>query len=333
MGAEGGPTVNLPAIVADSGNLAVNDVASVRNLIEAKKNTNFFRERRARNVAPPAPQFSREAFWHAMIGCLLTTQQRSTRGTPVQRFLDLESFSLPLDACAKQASIEQFVLERINNHGAIRRGNTIAREASKNWKRLNEGRWKEVEMWFELLKGRRASEPKLPDRDLERDAARWAAATFAGFGPKQSRNLWQWVGLTRYEIPLDSRVAHWVNTNLSVQIKLTGLGRLNYYESVLDEIQALCEKAGVLPCELDAAAFDFDDTGWSTPLKVTTEVGFVNTHGQVTIRNTGKPGADYNQYIYQIACSRCGHIYGANGSDIVERKCPNCQDGRTVIEN
>jgi hypothetical protein len=60
----------------------------------------------------------------------------------------------------------------------------------------------------------------------------------------------------------------------------------------------------------------------------TTNPGFVNRNGQVVIRNTGNPGSDHLQSIYQLACSRCGHVYGANGSDIHIRRCPNCQDGK-----
>ncbi len=60
----------------------------------------------------------------------------------------------------------------------------------------------------------------------------------------------------------------------------------------------------------------------------TTKVGFVNLNGQVTIRNTDQPGDDHLQYTYQLGCSHCGHNYGANGSDIFERKCPKCQDGK-----
>ena len=57
----------------------------------------------------------------------------------------------------------------------------------------------------------------------------------------------------------------------------------------------------------------------------TTAVGFRNQNGQVVVRNTGKPGTDHLQYIYQLACSK--YNYGANGSDIHERKCPTCQGG------
>ena len=61
--------------------------------------------------------------------------------------------------------------------------------------------------------------------------------------------------------------------------------------------------------------------------KHTTEVGFVSKHGQVVIRNTGLAGNEAHQKVYQLGCSHCGHVYGANGTDIHERKCPKCGGG------
>jgi hypothetical protein len=67
---------------------------------------------------------------------------------------------------------------------------------------------------------------------------------------------------------------------------------------------------------------------WSKASKnLTTQIGYVNKNGQVVIRNTKLPGTDHGQFIYQLGCSHCGHTYGANGSDIHLRKCPNCQGG------
>jgi hypothetical protein len=66
--------------------------------------------------------------------------------------------------------------------------------------------------------------------------------------------------------------------------------------------------------------------------KGTTIPGYVNPHSQVTIRNTQLAGTDHLQYVYQLACSKCGHNYGANGSDIHERKCPKCQGGNPGLE-
>lgn len=62
--------------------------------------------------------------------------------------------------------------------------------------------------------------------------------------------------------------------------------------------------------------------------KGTTKPGYVNSNGQITIRNMNQPGNDHLQHAYQVACSTCGYNYGANGSDLHDRKCPKCQGGR-----
>ena len=58
------------------------------------------------------------------------------------------------------------------------------------------------------------------------------------------------------------------------------------------------------------------------PAGYSTRPGYVNARGQVVIRNTGLPGTDYGQAVYQMGCSVCGHVYGSNGSDIHQRRCP-----------
>jgi hypothetical protein len=59
----------------------------------------------------------------------------------------------------------------------------------------------------------------------------------------------------------------------------------------------------------------------------TTNVGYRNRNGQVNVRATGLPGTDHSQYVYVLRCEQCLHEYGANGSDIFQRKCPACQGG------
>jgi hypothetical protein len=63
-----------------------------------------------------------------------------------------------------------------------------------------------------------------------------------------------------------------------------------------------------------------------------TKTGFVNLKGQVVIRKTEMDGNDHMQKVYQIACSNCGAVYGANGSDLHLRKCPECQSGQPGLE-
>jgi PHP family Zn ribbon phosphoesterase len=59
----------------------------------------------------------------------------------------------------------------------------------------------------------------------------------------------------------------------------------------------------------------------------TTKTGYKNGNDQRVVRNTGATGNDHNQVVYELECLKCGNKYGANGSDIFQRKCPNCQGG------
>ena len=60
----------------------------------------------------------------------------------------------------------------------------------------------------------------------------------------------------------------------------------------------------------------------------TTVPGYTNRNGQTVIRKTDLPGNDHNQRVYVLECGQCRHHYGANGSDIWERRCPQCDGGR-----
>lgn len=317
------------ATVIKIGPVRQQDVSCVKKLMEEAATRPFLQERRNGNVDGTPPTFSREHFWYVLTGCLLTTQQRSTRGSAVSRFLDAEPYPLELSRC-KPGKVDLLVQTEIARFGGIRRGLTIARQADANFQRLTNGEWLAVEKNFQKLLEQRKRVPVPSDKAVERAASRWAADTFAGIGPKQSRNLWQWLGLTRYETPLDSRVVGWINDNLSVEVSATQLPDRRYYEAALDYLQAICDAAGVLPCLFDAAAFRYEgeESTASAAEGATTHPGYVNRHGQVVIRNTGLPGTDHLQFIYQIGCSLCGHAYGANGSDIHERLCPRCQGGR-----
>ena len=63
----------------------------------------------------------------------------------------------------------------------------------------------------------------------------------------------------------------------------------------------------------------------------TTEPGYVNRNGQRVVRETGLPGTDHLQFVYVLRCRACGAEYGANGSDIYQRRCPSCQDGASGL--
>ena len=59
-----------------------------------------------------------------------------------------------------------------------------------------------------------------------------------------------------------------------------------------------------------------------------TEKGYINKWEQRNNGRTNKPGTDNGQWFYEMQCLKCGHKYYANGTDIWERKCPECLGGR-----
>ena len=63
------------------------------------------------------------------------------------------------------------------------------------------------------------------------------------------------------------------------------------------------------------------------------EEGDLNRNGQRLLRKTTFKGTDHNQRIWALQCEHvgCGHVYGADGADFFERKCPKCQGGKAGI--
>ena len=70
---------------------------------------------------------------------------------------------------------------------------------------------------------------------------------------------------------------------------------------------------------------------WRSGDAATTQIGFTNTHGQRCAGHRGVRGTDHLQYAYKVECTVCGYVYGANGSDLHERLCPECQSGAPGI--
>ncbi|MGZ6564443.1 MAG: hypothetical protein ACXVH1_33680 [Solirubrobacteraceae bacterium] len=184
---------------------------------------------------------------------LLTTQQRSGPNSPISRFLDLKPFPLTLMQVRAASDAEAFVKNALSRHGGIRMTPTIATRAAKNLSRLNAGAW-------DTTLSRLNEVHMNGTGELEREVASEMADVLVGVGLKQSRNILQCLGLTRYVIPLDSRITKWLNDyGFPIRLSAGALGDAGYYEFVESCVQAICNQIGVLPCLLDAAIFSSFD--------------------------------------------------------------------------
>jgi endonuclease III len=282
-------------------------------------------ERRKWNVEGTCALPTADEFWKWLAFSLFSSQQRYSENSAVGRLeRGLDEFRLPL---SEFGSLDESQISDRLHH--LRFHQRIAKQLIKNynWLFRDENGWKILQPTINRLLQQRNAQPDPAHQRLERSAASMLVENLEGIGPKQARNLLQSLGLTRYEIPLDSRVVGWLRDRLGWNIRKEALGDPMYYEDLLDRVQASCAAAGMLPTLFDAAAFEEMGRGITAKTNPTTYTGYVNKNGQVVVRNTRTAGTDKNQYIYQLACSHCGHVYGANGSDIHERKCPQCQGG------
>jgi hypothetical protein len=149
-----------------------------------------------------------------------------------------------------------FISNALKRSGGIRRHGIIADQAVKNLKWFSGPNWRILRSQLDDLESHRGFH-------REREVANWLTENFAGLGPKQSRNFLQALGLSRYEIPIDSRVTKWLRNDLALPISTSSevLNNRDYYALVNDAIHELCRQAGVLPCVLDAVLFSRVDKG------------------------------------------------------------------------
>jgi len=227
-------------------------VDAIKSVVQKMKGADLFL-RREDCIRHPPQVFCRDAFWKQVVGCLLSTQNKVFPGSPVSRLLETVPFPFSLAACEQR---EQDLINYAQSQLIeIRFNKTIAERLAKDFEWLKSGGWIQVEEAFSTLAStnRGAATECIA---TERKAAQLVMDNMFGFGPKQSRNLWMCLGLTRYEIPIDSRVAKWFGAlSPPLVINMKKIGQPRYYVEIESHIQALCQEAQVLPCLMDAAVF------------------------------------------------------------------------------
>lgn len=245
------------------------EIETVKRIVADKLtgNRRFVQYRWQNNVAGPAPQVSDEALWQAQMMCLLTTQQRSGPNSSINKLLGRNPFPLSLGTCRQSTDLRAMTFQLLTEAQGIRRTNRIAGAVSANFNKLEHGEWDHLRRWRDRLGEQRSTTPDPAHRAVEEQAADYMKQ-FVEFGPKQSRNFWQSLGLTRYVFVLDSRIIRWIRQQLTIESGLLtsdGLGNGNYYQFISDLLFELCVSADVLPCMFDAAVFDsFDEsTEWT----------------------------------------------------------------------
>lgn len=229
-------------------------VQRVKALVEQQKDMPFVRQRVRRNLAEDKPKVEKSEFWKQLVVCILTSRQRSGPDSPVAKLSGSDPFVLSYERCAGQADMVSYVKGQLSKFGVTRFTEKIPAFLKTNLEEFDSGLWDKTSQELEELRAKQ-------DQRTERRTASFIETNYSGIGPKQARNVLQCVGLTRYEIPIDSRIEGWFKRlGWPFEYKLSGKG----YCYIMDDIQELCRECGVLPCVLDASIFNsVDGDGWT----------------------------------------------------------------------
>ena len=231
------------------------DIQRLKQVLINNENP-FLIKRRERNVERQNIVINEDVVIKTMIACLLTSQQRSGPNSVVGQFLIKDPFPITFESISQAENVEEYLKRVLRKNGLNRYINRISQYFASNIKKIQKDNWLIIET-LERLKG-------IDSKKEERKIADKLNNDYEGFGPKQARNFLQTLGLTRYEIPIDSRITKWLNDfGFPVTLTSSPLGDKGYYHFVSDGIQELCEKAEIYPCLLDAAIFSsYDNGGW-----------------------------------------------------------------------
>ena len=164
------------------------DRRAVADLIASTSGHRVVQDRRSRNVDGVAPTFNRDEAWRVMMGCLLTTRQKSGPNAPISRVLLATQFPLTLKAC-KRGNVRAFVESTLTKAGGIRRAPTIASEVARNLTKLDDGGWGRSREEFNKLLLLRKRSPVAADGEQERSSAEIVDRLLVGFGTEAVAQL------------------------------------------------------------------------------------------------------------------------------------------------
>ena len=216
--------------------------------------TPFVENRISRNINRKGLILDKDIILRNMLMCLLATHHDSNQDKKLAAFFKKEPSLLTVEFLTKiyDNDIENEVLEVLTSNG-ITPSNKIINFFIQNYFYLLQSNWAIITELENCISG---------DYTIsnERDLADNIDKIFKGFGSVQARSFLQALGLTKYEIPINSRIIAWLKDfGFPILISPIALQDKSFYHFITDGIQLLCAKANIYPCVLDAAIYSFNN--------------------------------------------------------------------------
>lgn len=221
-------------------------ITRYRKLIEENKNLPGAVRRKKLNIETPRKdlRIDKEVFWEKLVIGILTSNV--TNNTDFRKKLN-DSEILKYKIVKKDLKDREGISKRLKEY-KIGRYDRNSNALMKNMEILDKN-WKETEKFLETLRY---------DTTLkkERDVAKYLEL-YTQIGLKQSRNIIQMLGLSRYVVPLDRRMNTTINEYGGIEMpKQADPYSSKYgYADIENQINTLCAELNIYPCFFDACVF------------------------------------------------------------------------------
>ena len=226
-----------------------NELRSYEKFIKKCEDNERVERCRNKNILRNGTVISEGKFWRCFVIAILTTQTKSGKGSALEEFIKTKPNILNYKYCIKIEGKES--IEREVTKGVTRFRERACLYISEAIGKFKQGFWRDVKTQLKIIE---------TDTTLkkERETSDFIRKNFKGVGRKQSRNIIQMMGLSKYVLPIDSRVVKKVEelSGITLNKKISGKD----YLQLEDRLQEICESIGIYPCIFDACAFNTQET-------------------------------------------------------------------------
>lgn len=227
------------------------DIKKITDIVDNNQ-TPFVANRIIKNINRKGIILNKDIILKNMFICLFTPQHGSDQDKRLSSFFNKEPFVLTEKYLLNKFNIENEVLQVLKSHG-ITPSEKVINSFVRNYFYLLQSNWEIITKLKNCAQGNYT-------KSQERDLADNIDTMFKGFGSIQSRRFLQTLGLTKYEIPINSKTIEWLkNFGFPISFSPIALQDKSFYHFISDGIQLLCEKATIYPCVFDAAIYSFYD--------------------------------------------------------------------------
>lgn len=219
------------------------DINKVREFVKTNMTPNVERITN-RNINHIDGVIDKNTILRTMLICLLASETDSYPEHEIEKMFHNKQYFLNYEYIFKIRHIENALYEIFQKFGTTKYVKKVPKYFSTNFEFLVGTNW---DLELEINTAMRKELTKYDERKL----ADMVDRSFKGFGSKEARSFLLALGVTKYEIPIDSKLIRWLEKfDFPIKFTKTALQDILFYHFVSDGIQKLCEVSEVYPCVL-----------------------------------------------------------------------------------